>query len=389
MINLLDGSILPERVEDWVRIPHQPSFSAERISVLHAIGKQLLRSDDPGLVALGFWLREASQREQLPSPSLTTLPLGVVFHVAPSNVDLMAIYSWVCGFVSGNANIVRFPSTLTPRAMTAVGVIGEQLQASGFESENVFLQYPREATETTRAISLICDARMLWGGDATIAELRSFPTKSNCRDVGFGNRVSLAVLNAEHVLQLSEPDLHALMKKFLVDVWTFNQHACSSPRLICWIGSPATSSLARERFWNIYEEAFIMGAYGRSPKEFMDCLVEGFLAATRKAEFVDIRKGAVRVYLISPQSIDQESCDVGGGLFQEISFPTLESMGEGLQFKFQTMIHAGFALHEIVNAVLAHLHVDRIVPLGRSADFGYVWDGFDLRAELTRRVDHR
>lgn len=389
MINLLDGSILPGRVDDWVRIPRQPSFSAERISVLHAIGKQLLRSDDPGLVALGFWLREASQREQLPSPSLTTLPLGIVFHVAPSNVDLMAVYSWVCGFVSGNANIVRFPSTLTPRAMTAVGVIGEQLQASGFERENVFLQYPREATETTRAISLICDARMLWGGDATIAELRSFPTKPNCRDVGFGNRVSLAVLNAEHVLQLSEPDLHALMKKFLVDVWSFNQHACSSPKLMCWIGSSSALKNGRARFWKVYEEVLAGGTHGPLPKEVMDCIVAGFLAATRQPELVEIRRGAVIVSLPNPRAIDMESCDMGGGMFQEICFPQLESMAQGLRFGFQTMIYSGFTIDEMMSGLLALLHVDRIVPMGQGIDFGYVWDGYDLRRELTRQVDVR
>lgn len=31
--------------------------------------------------------------------------------------------------------------------------------------------------------------------------------------------------------------------------------------------------------------------------------------------------------------------------------------------------------------------IDRVVEVGKSMDFGFVWDGYDLRERLTRRVD--
>ncbi len=96
-------------------------FSEEALEVCAELSKRLLREQTrPDLVALGFWLRE-SNIGRLEECFLTKqrlncllLPRGLVFHVPPANVEVMAIYSLIPSLLVGNANILRWPTTTTP-----------------------------------------------------------------------------------------------------------------------------------------------------------------------------------------------------------------------------------------------------------------------------------
>ena len=49
----------------------------------------------------------------------------------------------------------------------------------------------------TKKLSLICDARLIWGGDKTIGDIKKYDSKSRNIDIPFSDRFSISLINAE------------------------------------------------------------------------------------------------------------------------------------------------------------------------------------------------
>ena len=75
----------------------------------------------PDLAALGFWLRPRNIDEQRKRMA-GRMPLGMVFHLVPSNVPTVAFYSWLMALLTGNSSVVRLSSRIDPmqEAMLAI-----------------------------------------------------------------------------------------------------------------------------------------------------------------------------------------------------------------------------------------------------------------------------
>ena len=56
----------------------------------------------------------------------------------------------------------------------------------------------------TKKISSLCDARIIWGGDKTVNEIRKFPVGVRARDIAFSDRFSLCVINANQISKLDK-----------------------------------------------------------------------------------------------------------------------------------------------------------------------------------------
>jgi hypothetical protein len=91
--------------------------------------------------------------------------------------------------------------------------------------------------EITRKISEECDARIIWGGDKTINQIRKIPIKARTVDIPFPDRYSLCVINSNEILKLDKIKLNSLVNKFFNDTYIVDQNACSSPQLIYWTGN--------------------------------------------------------------------------------------------------------------------------------------------------------
>jgi hypothetical protein len=78
----------------------------------------------------------------------------------------------------------------------------------------------------------------------------------------------------------------------------------------------------------------------------------------------------------------------GAGLFYAATVDGLEELASFVVRKDQTMTISGFGGSEVASFVRAvnGRGIDRIVPFGEALTFGRFWDGYDLLAELTRRV---
>ena len=162
----------------------------------------------------------------------------------------------VPGLLAGCANIVRIPDGFA----THTDILGQALNAVLAQPEHAALaamtrlvSYPSNSA-VTPALSALCHARLIWGGDQTVARLRAMPTRPRCVDVAFADRYSLCLLDAQAVLSASDNELGRLANGFYNDTYLMQQNACSSPHLILWQGTPASIGPAQDCFWGRVHE---------------------------------------------------------------------------------------------------------------------------------------
>jgi len=87
-----------------------------------------------------------------------------------------------------------------------------------------------------------CDARIVWGGDATVAAVRAMPMPPHAVELCFPDRWSLAVFSQRAFSALTPEERGALAHRFYNDTYQMDQNACSSPQLVLWLedgGDPA------------------------------------------------------------------------------------------------------------------------------------------------------
>jgi Acyl-CoA reductase (LuxC) len=158
-----------------------------------AVSEQLLRPElarrHPELAALGFFLRRPQLRhalgESVVPATLSRVPRGLVFLVAPGNVPVLFGYCWALGALAGNKNIIRLssrPSALLDSLLQVLEEAVRSVPALG-ETQRV-IRYGRDEA-VTAALSAACDLRVLWGGDGAVNHIRSHPLAPAARDLTF------------------------------------------------------------------------------------------------------------------------------------------------------------------------------------------------------------
>ena len=165
---------------------------------------------------------------------------GLVFHICPSNVPVNFVYSFFLGLLSGNSNIIKIPSKNFPEKkiiMEAIQKLFSKQKYSNIKKSNYFVEYDSELEiQKTEKISAKSDARIIWGGDKTINNLKKIWTPERCIDLCFSDRYSLSVLDGEKLNYLGKENLNKLIRKFFYDSYTMNQMACNSPHFVFWVG---------------------------------------------------------------------------------------------------------------------------------------------------------
>ncbi|MBR4825395.1 MAG: hypothetical protein IKZ86_11400, partial [Spirochaetaceae bacterium] len=77
-----------------------------------------------------------------------------------------------------------------------------------------------------------------------------------------------------------------------------------------------------------------------------------------------------------------------GGCYLEYDTEKLTDIIPVVNQKFQTLSYLGLNADELQKLVIENglSGIDRIVPVGKTADFGLVWDGYDLIESMSRIV---
>ena len=248
----LTGS--PDYLTQFPDLPAKPPFDDDILEFLNDVSKSLMENRDAkiysDIITFAFWIRKSSViklRERFKkADNAYYLGKGVVFHIAPSNVPCNFAYSLIAGLLNGNANIVRVPSKQFPQVDIIVNAFNKVL--ANYVSMRPYVQlvrYDRDK-EINDLFSSLADMRIVWGGDQTIYEMRKSPLPPRSGEITFADRYSLAVIDSDYYLSLS--DKNRVANDFYNDTFFSDQNACTSPRIIIWTGNNIEE--AKNAFWD-------------------------------------------------------------------------------------------------------------------------------------------
>ena len=368
-------------------------FDPEALRLLDKLSQALLSSGltrkYPDLASVAFFLRKRNLEgwyAHLQEPGKRR-GRGLCLHIAPSNIPLNFAFSWIFGLLAGCSNIVRLPSRTFPEADAFIAVLREVLsEHEKLACTQSFVRYPRDSA-ITALLSEQADARLIWGGDATVKTIRSLPARVWCTDICFTDRWSCALINPQAVLQASDPELRDLARRFYNDTYLMDQQACSSPQLIVWGG---VSKEASERFWHAVTE-YAGSRYRIAAKSAVDKYTLMCDEAISRKEACGFLRCANLLTVEKLKALPEDPASLRGscGYFFELELEdSLAELFCKMPRKAQTLSVYGYDPKAVADEIIksGSACFDRVVLVGRAMDIGPVWDGHDLIGELSRRL---
>ena len=297
-------------------------------------------------------------------------PVGYVVHYAPKNVDTTFAYVLLVSILCGNSNAVR---------LTSDGVIRER-QESLINEINSYVGTqteiaPKEENYSLNAkLASNCDVRVIWGGDASVNEIRKAQLQPWAREITFRDRRSIALLNAD--LFLKTPGTH---KKIANDVLWMQQASCTSTRGVAWLGEDKTVKEAIEVFVSLFgqlefgaiERFVVVQSQAIERRKILGRFDSIVNVVCSKDEFAAQVQGCTAPGVVIHSHVDDL------GLIKRFKDRSLQTVVELLTEKQRL---------ELQEMIIAERVCDRVVCPGRSMEFGWIWDGYDLVSHLTHTI---
>ena len=347
--------------------------------------------------ALAFWMRQSQlaalkqQFEALTVPGTMRLPRGMVFHIPPANVDTIFMYSWLLAALSGNQSIVRLPSQRSPAITLMCATLDDVLAIPEFGRlvPGVAVVGYGHDVAITAAISARADVRVIWGGDATVRQIRETPLPPRSVELTFADRYSLAAIRARAYLGADPRKRAQLAEDFVIDTFPFDQGACSSPQLVAWCGSEEDVESASGTFYSDVGAAASRRGYSVDAAT----ATAQTLAAARLAADHSVRscrrfgRELLVVEIQGPRELVRDH--VGGGYLLSLRLGALAELAPLITRTDQTLTQFGFdeaEIRDFAGRVAASGGIDRIVAIGQALTFDRFWDGYDLLDAFTRTV---
>jgi len=349
----------------------------------------------PEFISLAHWLRRAHIIElknefQDQFKDRITLSRGLILHFAPANVDVLFVYSWLISLLAGNKNIIRISATTEKRTGLLLKKIRETLEKYPIiASRTLIITYPHD-TEITKQFSMMCDCRVIWGGDHTVQTIRSISLPPHATEIVFPNRFSHALLCSNTFLTASAEEKRVLIENFAKDFLWHHQATCSSPKNVIWLGSSDRNQEAQTEFWQKVNSYLIE----KNPKWIEEIKLKQLtlafcLAAHPLVEkFTDTLQSPIFNFKIKHIDQSLRYLHKGLGIFFEMEIRDLRELYAILDSKDQTIGSYGVSQNEWKELVtkLPKRAIDRIVPFGQMLNFSPVWDGYSLLTYFTREL---
>lgn len=379
-------------------------FEARLAGFLECWSKRIFKHPDarqyPDAITFAFWIRKSNIRQLkarfFSDAAACVKGRGVVFHIAPSNVAVNYAYSLAAGLMTGNANVLRIPSKEFAQVHILNAALSGALEDCPYMKGRVcLLRYGHEKA-VNDALSAICDVRVVWGGDATIAQIRRSPLPARAYDICFADRYSVAVIDLGHLAQASEEERTALARDFYNDTYLTDQNACTSPRLVVWLRRPSGQILAdaasklQDAFWGKVWDT-VQKTYRPKPVQLIDKLTALGKAAAGGGGCMprlshtgyDFRLMRVNLKKLHPDMMD--NCG-NSGFFYEYLTHDIRELACICMEKCQTVGYFGKPdmMQELIRQNIRG--IDRAVPVGKTMDFDLLWDGYNLFEMFTRKI---
>ena len=348
----------------------------------------------PDIKTLSFWCRSKNihnlkNKFYLNNNDLR-IGVGLVFHITPSNIPTNFAYSLLFGLLSGNSNIIKVPSKKFPQIDIICNSIKKLLKKKQYLKIKNKIKIVRYADndQYTKEISSICDARLIWGGNSSINNIRNFRLKERSIDIAFSDRFSFCVIDAKKFLKLDKYQISGLVKKFYNDTYLVDQNACSSPHLIIWLNDK--SYKGRNLFWKLLNE-YLLKKYYQPEIASIDKytkLCEDILNLDNLKKHKNFNN---LIYVITLKNLNYKSSKLRGkwGYFYEFETSDLNEIAKIINKDCQTLTYFGLTKEFLKRFILDNnpAGIDRIVPIGQALDITLNWDGYDINKILSRVVD--
>ncbi len=373
--------------------PMEP-YSKEACSFVAALSDVLLKDAKarqyPDIMTFAFWCRKGNikaKKERWLKREEIRLGRGLVFQVAPSNVPVNFAFTYIFALLAGNATIVRVPTKEFPQIMLICKKIKEIIgDFPEIQKRTAIIQYPSES-DITEQISLKADARVIWGGDATVEKIRQSKMRPRCIELAFADRYSICIIDGRAVEQAGEKALSKLAENFYNDTLLMDQNACSSPQMIFWENATDES---KNLFWQaVYnytkpryhlQAASCVDKYTRFCQEAVD---NSALESGSRIENL--------IYRVELKELPEDIIDLRGscGYFYEFDLLNRNDLLNVITEKFQTLTYFGVEASDLKTWVVQNgvRGIDRIVPIGKALNIDTVWDGYDIVGILSRIID--
>lgn len=389
-IQFLIGS--KESIASLVNASALPPFSSTVIDFLNEVSKKLLAEKEakqyPDIVTWAFWIRKASvlsYKERFLSAlkeNELCLGRGTVFHIAPSNVPVNYAYSLTAGLLTGNKNIVRVSSKEFRQIELINQAINQVLENYRELFPYIMIVKYTHNREISDYLSSLVDVRVIWGGDATISEIRKSSLPPRAREITFADRYSLAVIDSDYYLE--KEDAKKTAQAFYNDTYMTDQNACTSPKIVIWTGDSIYE--AKKRFWDALYK-LVEKQYEIQSVQAVDKLVKMYLASSEcsccQVKEFDNRMIRIELEKLKPSILEYLG---NSGYFYEYSCDNIMELADIISDKCQTIGYVGEKgfIKPLLETGLDG--IDRVVPVGKTMDFDFIWDGYNLFTEMTRLI---
>ena len=371
-------------------------FSDELINELSLLGTYLMSQGRtiPSIVATGYWLRKRHLSSIKLQYSIEELQAkGMVFHIAPGNVDTLFFYSMIISVLCGNQTLLRISNDLNEDALQLLKLINQFFR----ESSNITLlpslmtvvQYEYN-DQVTAEISACSTARVLWGSDQTIDHISQFPLsimlqgelEESSNNICFPDRYSVAVIQLDN-----ENQIEAACENLLSDIRPYFQQACSSPKVTYWLN---TAQELQDKFWKRVD----IRLRGQEKLAATD-LISQLLYVQRlplllNSQKINKNKCLLKKYdllqVVEIESITLDSIKSHAGLWILLSLQ-INGLDEVQLFEHcQTVSISGLKQSDLQKwKSTTKQTFKRTVPAGQALAFSHVWDGVDLVKGLINR----
>ena len=378
----------PETVNAMKNVRALRPFDDEVIAFLNDLSALLRKNREySDIVTFGFWCRKAAlmKEKEKYDDICERFGKGIVFHSTPSNVPVNFAFSFAAGLLAGNANIVRLPGKPFEQVNIISSAVNELIsdKHKNMAPYIVFVKFP-PVKEITDTFSALCNVRVIWGGDMTVAELRQSKIPARTTEITFADRHSIAVIDADAYLNADNKDV--IIQNFYNDTYFSDQNACTSPRIIFWQGKEKEA--AKADFWDRVHK-LVAGKYTLAPVQAVGKLNAMYSVAAQK----DVKLQKSEDMFITRLDVDKIDKDLmnykyNSGFYFEKDIDSLNEIADVCDIRCQTLTYFGVKEEDFRSFLEDErpIGIDRIVPMGKSMDFALVWDGYDLIRQMSRKV---
>ncbi len=151
-----------------------------------------------------------------------TLPLGVLFHIAPGNMPGLPVYTALEGLLTGNINLIKLPHGDKGLSLAAFRLLVEQ--EPRLAAYLYAFDLPSSRREEMNALAALADGLVVWGGDGAMKAARAL-AGPGCKLIEWGHRLSFAYVSGYE-------DRNAELSALAAHIVETGQRLCSSCQVI-------------------------------------------------------------------------------------------------------------------------------------------------------------